>query len=472
MMRNFKYIWLVGIGVTLIIVAIPIALFASNDARAVDDPWQFIKERQPATDHSALISGELTTGADVTRTCLSCHEDAAFEVMQTTHWTWESEPMAAEDGDELVSTGKANLFNNFCIGVQSNWTGCTKCHAGYGWTDANFDFTNQENVDCLVCHDQSGTYVKAGGGQPAEGVDLLVAARSVTLPTRQNCGTCHFFGGGGEAVKHGDLDPSLYFPPETVDVHMGRYDFQCTTCHTTDDHSIQGKAMSVTIDNTQNQVACTDCHQPDVHDDDRINAHVENLACQTCHIPAGAVRIPTKMEWDWSTAGQDLPEDPHEYLKIKGSFVYDSNITPDYDWYNGKVDRYLMGGLLDEDGVTVLNDPLGDINDPAAKIWPFKIHFGQQPYDLEYNYLLQPKTVGEYWVNFDWDAAFKAGAEASGLDYSGQYGFAETVMYWNLSHMVTPKEYALQCTDCHGENTRMDWEALGYAGDPMTWGGR
>jgi hypothetical protein len=30
----------------------------------------------------------------------------------------------------------------------------------------------------------------------------------------------------------------------------------------------------------------------------------------------------------------------------------------------------------------------------------------------------------------------------------------------------------LQCYDCHGENGRMDWEMLGYYGDPMEWGGR
>ena len=28
------------------------------------------------------------------------------------------------------------------------------------------------------------------------------------------------------------------------------------------------------------------------------------------------------------------------------------------------------------------------------------------------------------------------------------------------------------CVDCHGEESRMDWEALGYYGDPIRWGGR
>ena len=45
-------------------------------------------------------------------------------------------------------------------------------------------------------------------------------------------------------------------------------------------------------------------------------------------------------------------------------------------------------------------------------------------------------------------------------------------MYWPITHLVTPAEHALQCVDCHSPNGRMDWEALGYYGDPMRWGGR
>jgi hypothetical protein len=118
--------------------------------------------------------------------------------------------------------------------------------------------------------------------------------------------------------------------------------------------------------------------------------------------------------------------------------------------------------------------PQGDIDDLEAKIWPFKIHSARQPYDPNYNHLLQPKTVGEggYWTEFDWDLASQLGAEAAGIAYSGEYDFAATEMYWVLSHMVVPKEEALQCHDCHGESGRMDWEALGYYGDPIQWGGR
>jgi octaheme c-type cytochrome (tetrathionate reductase family) len=457
-MRDFKYIWIVGLLITLLIIILPIALFASSEPEIVDSPWAFLPVRVPHVDHSDLMVGNYETGPDVTRACLECHEDAAHQVANTVHWTWESEPVLLPGRDEPVTIGKKNQINNFCIGIQGNWTGCTRCHAGYGWDSADFDFSNEENVDCLVCHEQTGTYAKSNSGLPAESVDLVMVAQSVGTPTRLNCGGCHFNGGGGNAVKHGDLDSSLFYPSENVDVHMGRHDFQCVDCHVTEDHQVGGHMISVSI-NGQNEIACTDCHSESVHSDGRINAHTDTVACQTCHIPAGAVRDATKMFWDWSAAGQDLPEDPHEYLKIKGRFVYEQNFMPD---------------KIDPDQTTVLNMPQGEISDARAKIWPFKVHRAKQIYDTVYNHLLQPKTVGEggYWTEFDWDLAARLGAEASGIAYSGEYGFADTEMYWPLTHMVVPKEEALQCSDCHGANGRMDWEALGYYGDPLRWGNR
>jgi octaheme c-type cytochrome (tetrathionate reductase family) len=472
-MKDFKYIWFIGLLVTLLIVVAPIVAFVSDDPAPSDDPWSVVPVREPHVDHTELLKGPFESGSDVTRACLECHEDSAHQVAQTVHWTWESEPVQLPGRDELVTIGKKNAINNFCIGIQGNWTGCTRCHAGYGWEDADFDFSQEENVDCIVCHEQTGTYRKSNSGLPSSEVDLVAVAQSVGTPTRTNCGSCHFNGGGGNAVKHGDLDGSLFYPSEEVDVHMGRYDFQCVDCHQTEDHQVKGHSISVSTNN-KNELSCTDCHSETVHGDERITAHLDTVACQTCHIPAGALRDATKMHWDWSTAGQDLPEDPHEYLKIKGSFVYERNFMPEYAWFNGEADRYILGDTIDPTSSTSLNTPQGDVTDPEAKIWPFKIHRASQIYDSEYNYLLQPKTVGEggYWTEFDWDKAARLGSEAAGLEYSGEYGFAPTEMHWALTHMVVPKEEALQCSDCHGENGRMDWEALGYYGDPIRWGGR
>ncbi len=467
------WLWVGALIATLAIITIPILLFGPRTTARADDPWEHVPPRLPETSHASLMTGPFESGPDVTAACLECHEDAAAEMKASVHFTWEAEPVLVEGRDQPVALGKKNAINNFCIGIQGNWPACTSCHAGYGWEDADYDFTVDTSVDCLVCHDNSGQYVKGDSGIPVEGVDLTASAQSVGGASRTNCGGCHFEGGGGDAVKHGDLDTSLAFPSAQVDVHMGKQDFFCTDCHQTEDHVISGRAASVSLDDT-NSIACTDCHSESLHDDERINTHVSAVSCQTCHIPTEALREPTKVHWDWSTAGQDLPEDTHAYLKIKGTFIYEDNLVPEYAWYDGTVTRYLLGDQIDPEGPTALNAPNGSINDPNARITPFKIHRAVQIYDPVNGYLLQPKTYGEggFWTEFDWDLAARLGSEAAGLDYSGEYDFAETTMHWPTTHMVQPADHALQCNDCHGDGGRLDWLILGYHGDPMLYGGR
>ncbi len=489
-MKKIHLVWIAGFAVTLLVIVVPLAYFLPKASARSDHPASYLPSHPTHTSHADIIQGPFATGQEVTRACLECHPDASKQVMATTHWTWESQPVQLPGRDAPVTIGKKNQINNFCIGIQGNQRKCTTCHAGYGWEDASYDFNNPENVDCLACHADLSVYAKGEYGYPAEGVDLAAAAKSVRSPTRENCGACHFLGGGGNGVKHGDLDESLYFPSENLDVHMGgavietfdgsgnpvKGGFQCTDCHWTKDHQILGRLV---VDNPrvnpQEQVACTNCHAEAPHEEERLNAHTQAVACQTCHIPAMALKDPTKTFWDWSTAGQDLPDDHFTYLKIKGSFVYQKNFTPTYLWFNGNLEyRYLLGDPIDPAKPTLINLPAGSIRDANARIFPFKLHIAKQPYDVGNNYLLQPITAGEggYWSEFDWDKAFRLAESITGLEYSGQYGFTETWMYWPTTHMVQSKENALQCIDCHSADGRLDWIALGYPGDPMEWGGR
>ena len=475
-MTGMKNRWIFGLAAIIVLIAAPVWYFTKADHGVKDSPWEGVPKRAAHVNHKDLFTGEFKTGQEVTAACLECHEESGQQMLHSAHWKWEAEPVKMEGREGLIATGKKNTINNFCIGIQGNWEGCTACHAGYGWEDEKFDFNNDKNVDCLVCHDQTGTYKKGKKGLPLDGVDLLDVAKSVGVPNRENCGGCHFRGGGGNAVKHGDLDDTLRYPEHDLDVHMGRYDFLCVDCHQTKDHEISGRSISVSVDN-KNQIACTDCHNSKLHDDSRLNAHTDTVACQTCHIPEVAIKDATKTHWDWSTAGDGEREkrenDKHKYMKIKGSFVYEKNLRPEYRWYNGNVaSRYLLGDKIDKDGLTALNPPKGNIKDPTAKIWPFKIHYAKQPYDTELNTLLQPKTVGKggYWTDFDWDQALRLGAEIAGIGYSGNFDFTSTEMFWPQTHMIAPKSKALQCQDCHGDNSRMDWEGLGYSGDPIKWG--
>jgi hypothetical protein len=189
-----------------------------------------------------------------------------------------------------------------------------------------------------------------------------------------------------------------------------------------------------------------------------------------------AVEAPTKLVWDWSTAGVDTTtRDPHRYLKEKGSFVYAARVTPEYHWFDGRMTRYLKGDLIEapERGVDI-NHPMGGIRESGAQIWPFKVHRGKQPYDTELRHLLVAQTYGAegYWTLFDWQRALEAGSKAAGVPFSGRYGFVQTRMFWPLAHMVPPANQALTCLDCHSESGRLDWQALGYDGDPATRGGR
>ncbi len=102
----------------------------------------------------------------------------------------------------------------FCIGITSNEQSCTRCHAGYGYSDTKACFSDSLDVDCLACHDNSGTYAKMneGAGMPDTSVNLSYGAQQLGSPTRTNCGTCYFFGSGGNNVKHGDLEEALFDP--------------------------------------------------------------------------------------------------------------------------------------------------------------------------------------------------------------------------------------------------------------------
>jgi len=119
-----------------------------------------------AANHAELVQGPFQTGSDVTRACLQCHEQQASDFMKTVHWTWSSRQQA---GGREFNLGKINAVNNYCIALPSNEPRCTSCHAGYGWKDASFDFGKAESVDCLVCHDTTGSYKKfpTAAGHPA-----------------------------------------------------------------------------------------------------------------------------------------------------------------------------------------------------------------------------------------------------------------------------------------------------------------
>ena len=53
-MKEFKYVWIIGLVLTLLIVAVPIAAFISTDNQPANDPWIQVPVREPHVDHTDL----------------------------------------------------------------------------------------------------------------------------------------------------------------------------------------------------------------------------------------------------------------------------------------------------------------------------------------------------------------------------------------------------------------------------------
>jgi len=415
-------------------------------------------------DHRKLVklSGK-PKPSEVTKECLRCHQSSAQGLSTSAHWLWRGPSINTQGHEKEISNGKAtNTMNNFCIALSNNWPRCTSCHAGYGWKDKTFDFTDMTKMDCLICHDTTGTYKKPpkDAGMPDPNIDLIHVAENVGKPNRHTCGACHFEGGGGDAVKHADINSTLRWPNRTCDVHMGGYDFSCHECHKTQDHHIRGRSTSLPV--AEGGFTCESCHTETPHNDNELldhhlNKHTQTIACNTCHAPLYSKCKPTKTYWDWSKAG-DKKRQPKkdkygkdDYFWKKGEFRWKESAKPEYAWFNGKVKRYLLGDIVASLDHLKITAPVGHIKDPKSKIHPFKVMRGVQPVDPNTKMLLAPHLFGKggYWKTLDWDQSFKSGMESSGLTYSGEYRWIHTEMYWLVNHEVTPKSMALSCASCH-----------------------
>ena len=471
-------------------------LLASAPAGAADAGAA--KLLKSTADHSKFkeLQRDFASGPEVTKACLSCHTEAAKQIQKTEHWTWEYK---SPEGQQL---GKRNVINNFCTSITSNENDCAACHVGYGWKDDQAYFSTETNVDCLVCHDTTGKYKKPlgfagnvltkdaedplGSGKILRAINLKEIAQRVGKTSRASCGACHFYGGGGDGVKHGDLDSSLEAPDKALDVHMDAdgNNFVCDTCHDTQGHQVPGSRYAPTARDTKgahlrgehdarNPTTCQACHGQAPHKKiAKLNDHTKIVACQTCHIPRYARGgVPTKMLWDWSTSGKRGSDgkplikknaDAYEiYNGKKGDFVLAENVIPEYIWFNGKVKYTLRGDQIDKSVQPVhINRFEGSPDDGKSLIWPVKVFHGKQAYDPVNQTLVVTHLAGEddtaYWQNLNWTKAVAAGMASVHAPFSGKVDFIETDSTWPITHMVAPAKDALRCNDCHRAGGRLE----------------
>ena len=219
------------------------------------------------------------------------------------------------------------------------------------------------------------------------------------------------------------------------------------------------------------RIACESCHSMRPHKTaPKLNDHTARIACETCHVPIFALKKPTLVSWDWSTAG-NFKED-HKYIvkkdelgmvsyhTKKGDLGWAKNVIPEYAWFNGIMTHVLVTDTIDDSGPVRLTVIHGDKDDPKARIAPFKILRGKQIYDagnktLVVPKLFGPKGSGAYWNDFDWQESVAAGQKAIGQKFSGELGFIETEYLRPVAHMIPPKEKSLSCESCHSRNGRL-----------------
>jgi len=420
-----------------------------------------------------------------TKTCLKCHRDEALEAYDSVHYQWKG---SAVDTVGLTEdpAGKMGGINDFCIYPDINWIGkltnvdgmpvdggCAKCHAGLGDKPNRETATDPlENIDCLICH--SDEY-KRKVGQMTDGtfrfvpdtenmaVTLVQAAANVGLPSRNACLNCHTKAGGGNNFKRGDIEEAHRNPTRSLDIHMasaanGGAGLDCLDCHVASGHKIAGRGSDLRPRESLDQVDCTQCHGQTPHDSRDIDKHTSRVNCTVCHIPHFAKEASTDMRRDWSQPG-DLVEstglfEPHHDKGL--------NVIPEYAFFNGQSYFYQFGDATkpETNGKILMSGPMGDIQDPDAKIHAFKRHEGYQPIDPATRRLL-PLKIGKFFESGNLEEAASLGAAGVDWDYTG-HEFVETERYLGLFHEVAPKEEALSCGSCHSGGTRINFTKLGY----------
>ncbi len=438
-----------------------------------------------------------------TSTCLECHQEEAEDFFRSQHYQWRGDASAIE-GSKGRKLGKLNTMNDFCTNPLPNWIGivrnedgkvlskgCSKCHAGFGkLPEEEMSREQLENIDCLICHaagyqrdltqDEQGNDIWAPqlliraqamaeknpkvAARMRQGMDAI--AQRISLPKRQMCLRCHAGSGGGPNYKRGDLEYVMTDCAVDFDVHMASdgQDMACIDCHRGEGHHMRGRGADLWGSGAGGWLQCTQCHDEAPHGKKVLDHHARRIACQTCHIPTFANEDPTDMVRDWSK-----PFFHEDKKKWTATQTMEKNVVPRYRWFNGRSRGQLLGEPVrrrKDDGVVVMMEPLGDRKDKDARIYPFKVHRATLPV-LRKEQWLVPIAVEEFFADGDMPHAVAEGARVTYGIEDPDYEWVWAERWMSINHEVQPATNALQCLDCHSENGRLDWKALGYKEDPV-----
>ncbi len=318
---------------------------------------------------------------------------------------------------------------NFSFAEQGGidgWTAkdCNSCHIGAAWNPT------KRSALCTYCH---------ASPAPVAG----------DRPTVAKCMTCH----KKDTSKRGDLFTAA------ADVHIAG-GMVCQDCHVrvVDQRSDHQFAKGTALDTTESTMAatlsCTSaCHDREPHagGTDRaakLNAHVDKVACETCHTGLRPSAALASRQWNvFTTEGKPVT------AKRAAGWL------PEHKWYDntgpGRTGDYHLP-------ILTYTERRGR---PGAKIYPFN------PVTVDW-FVEKKKSAYD-------DVILVPEVKAADADQDGTVTVAEmrafypkatlvtADMNFSISHSVAPVTQAFVCNDCHGKNGWvLDWRQLGYAKDP------
>ncbi len=473
--------------VTITITAAP---QPPTDPPADEPPIVYLPGSNPS--HNAI------TEYNGPATCISCHKAEADEMLNTLHMQWSglTPDLTNNTGEKL---GKGNKgINTFCTYAPSSKGACYSCHVR---ADGNAPHAPAaEDVDCLMCHsdtyqrtfvsdpnnretvvnidgetktyvfgkvDDQGNYTSVPDYSKMT-INVVDAARTVHLPTNKSCLRCHATAGGGDWTKRGDMGMNSANATVQQDVHLAKTGagLSCVDCHSALNHKISGRGIDLRATEAT-APTCNACHSSSPHSDSTLNRHAQGqVSCQVCHIRAYGKGGATEMSRDWTvpTWNQAFCSGQGGYV---GEEVKQSNVKPEYVWYDGTSYVYSVGqSIQPEGGILHMAKANGRPFDGKSKIVPIKRHFTNTAWQAGSGKIIPPAIMWMFMTG-NFDLAVQKGMEEQGM--SGSYSLMQADAEMLITHGVEPKENAPSCSSCHdGSGSTPDgygmvpFDALGY----------
>ncbi|OPY20671.1 MAG: hypothetical protein A4E24_01005 [Methanomethylovorans sp. PtaU1.Bin093] len=435
--------------------------------------------------NEALSSHYMTDQKWSDKVCMGCHLNTKAEVNSSFH--------VRQDLAEWSSLMKQGVL--FSDMDRETWLSVYgPLHPGGGDLEEY-----GADVDCMICHEQNGLYdyearvasISSGNiagakeaaieeaSKKAQKDPLYVASYALNVltplpivteihdkvnagPTKEQCGnTCHQNEAATSAVTWMAANASEY------DVHSN---VNCVECHETDEHQV-GRRIPLDSDH-ENYVEVKSCDSEGCHagisHGGIVDAHLETIECETCHIPmlpgGNLTGVAPVSSFSWENG-------------VLEETYHGSDFTPTLAWSSGiyneklpvmaskneegvKLNTFnLISGVWWDEGLDqeVLNNPdnsssLGDPIPPSAV----------RAADSNGDGKVTSSEIRSYDGNLD-----------SQPDYPKAVRRHVDLLY-QVSHNIAGQEVGLAdpliCADCHSGSAsgtlHIDWELLGYDMDP------